>query len=328
MICAALIFVMVVLGGITRLTDSGLSMVHWEPLAGVIPPISTNDWQMEFNHYQATPEYQSINPRMTVTEFKKIFYFEYAHRMLGRVIGIVFLFPFLYLYFRKRIENRAVPRYLLMFILGGLQGLLGWYMVQSGLVDVPNVSHYRLTAHLAAAIVIYSYIVWVAFPLLSRKEVRKLPSAVGGKAIGTTLLIFATLLSGGFVAGLNAGFVFNTFPLMAGQVVPSGYFGLDPWWRNFFDNVPAVQFNHRYIGMVTYAVVWYFVLQAWNDVVLKRHHLALSLLLLTATVQGLLGVSTLLLHVPVLIAAAHQGVALLLLTFALYLTYLTRCQID
>ena len=153
-------------------------------------------------------------------------------------------------------------------------------------------------------------------------------SAVGGSAIAAALLIFLTLLSGGFVAGLKAGFAFNTFPLMAGQFVPPGYFALDPVWRNFFDNIPAVQFNHRYIGMVTYLMLWIFALRAWGDVVLGRHRLALVLLLLTATAQGLLGIATLLLHVPVVLAAAHQGVALLLLTFALYLAYLARRQVD
>jgi cytochrome c oxidase assembly protein subunit 15 len=319
---------MVLLGGVTRLTGSGLSMVHWEPLAGVIPPFSEADWQAEFDHYRGTPEYAKVNRGMIIAEFKTIFYFEYAHRMLGRAIGVVFLLPFLYLYFRRRIANRAVPRYLFMLVLGGLQGLLGWYMVQSGLVDLPRVSQYRLTAHLVAAVVIYSYILWVAFPLVLRKDDRTEPSAVGGSAIVVALLIFITLLSGGFVAGLKAGFAFNTFPLMAGQFVPPGYFALDPVWRNFFDNIPAVQFNHRYIGMVTYLMLWIFALRAWGDAVLGRHRRALVLLLLIATTQGLLGIATLLLRVPVVLAAAHQGVALLLLTFALYLVYLARRPVD
>ena len=323
-VCALLIFAMVVLGGVTRLTGSGLSMVHWEPLAGVIPPLSETDWQAEFDHYRETPEYAKVNRGMIIAEFKTIFYFEYAHRMLGRGIGVVFVLPFLYLYFRRRIENRAVPRYLFMLVLGGLQGLLGWYMVQSGLVDLPHVSQYRLTAHLVAAVVIYSYILWVAFPLVLRKDDRVGSSAVGGSAIAAVLLIFVTLLSGGFVAGLKAGFAFNTFPLMAGQFVPRGYFALDPAWRNLFDNIPAVQFNHRYLGVVTYLMLWIFTLRAWGDVVLGRHRLVLVLLLLTATAQGLLGIATLILHVPVMLAVAHQGVALLLLTFALYLTHLAR----
>jgi cytochrome c oxidase assembly protein subunit 15 len=316
---------MVVLGGVTRLTGSGLSMVHWEPLAGMIPPLNETDWQVEFNHYRATPEYAMVNHDMIIAEFKTIFYFEYAHRMLGRGIGVVFVLPFLYLYFRRRIENQAVPQYILMFVLGGLQGLLGWYMVQSGLVDLPHVSQYRLAAHLAAAVVIYSYVLWVAFPLVSRKKNdRSGPSAVRGTAIAAMLLIFLTLLSGAFVAGLKAGLAFNTFPLMAGQFVPPEYFALDPLWRNFFDNIPAVQFNHRLIGMFAYLMLWIFAMRAWGDVVLGRHRLVLVLLLLVATSQGLLGIATLLLYVPVVLAAAHQGVALLLLTVTLYLVYLSR----
>jgi cytochrome c oxidase assembly protein subunit 15 len=319
---------MVVLGGVTRLTGSGLSMAHWEPLAGVIPPVSEVDWQSEFDNYRATPQYVKVNRGMSVAEFKTIFYFEYAHRMLGRVIGVVFLLPFLYFYFRRRIENRAVPRYLLMFVLGGLQGLIGWYMVKSGLVDVPRVSQYRLCAHLMAAIAIYSYILWVAFPMLSRNYYQAGPSQVGGLAITAAVLIFITLFSGSFVAGLKAGQVFNTFPLMAGQFIPPGYFALDPVWRNFFDNVSTVQFNHRYIGVITYLILWFFVVRAWRDVVFERHRLTLILLLLTATAQGFLGIATLLLRVPVALAAAHQGVALLLLTFAIYLVYLGRRQVD
>jgi len=326
-LCAFLIFVMVSLGGVTRLTGSGLSMVHWEPLSGVIPPISEADWQDEFSNYRATPEYGKVNLGMDVDEFKTIFYFEYTHRMLGRLIGLVFLLPFMYFYFRRRIEKRVASRYLIMLILGGLQGLLGWYMVQSGLVDVPTVSHYRLTAHLAAAILIYSYILWMAFPLLLPRGVREYKSGVGGKAVITMLIILLTLLSGGFVAGLKAGHVFNTFPLMAGHIIPVGYFLMDPWWRNLFDNIPAVQFYHRYLGILTFISVCLFVFNAWRDLIMKRHHWALTSLLLIVTIQGLLGISTLLLHVPVVMATAHQGAGLLLLTVALYIVYLTGGKI-
>ena len=198
-------------------------------------------------------------------------------------------------------------------------------MVKSGLVDVPHVSHYRLTAHLAAAVLIYSYILWVAFPLLSRRCVNMASSTVRRLAIISVSLVFITLLSGCFVAGLKAGHAFNTFPLMAGKFFPTGYFALEPFWRNLFDNIPSVQFNHRYIGLLTYLSLCLFIFRAWSDGALKRHRLALSSLFIAVTVQGLLGIVTLLLHVPVVIAAAHQGVALLVLTFVLYLTYLARC---
>lgn len=323
-LCAVLIFAMVVLGGVTRLTGSGLSMVDWKPISGVVPPISNRDWQAEFDNYRKTPEYLEINRGMDIESFKAIFYFEYAHRMLGRIIGVIFLLPFIYFWITRRIETREVPRYLVMLVLGGLQGLLGWYMVQSGLVDVPHVSHYRLTAHLASAFFIYSYILWIAFPLLIPKGTSEGVSNAKGKVIVMTLIIFLTLLSGGFVAGLKAGHAFNTFPLMAGQIVPDGYLAIEPWWKNIFDNIPTVQFNHRYLGILTYLSVCIFVLNSWRDAVLRQHHVALTLLLVAVTMQGLLGVSTLILHVPITIAAAHQGVGLLLLTSALYLIYLTR----
>jgi len=315
---------MVVLGGVTRLTGSGLSMVDWKPISGVIPPMSNQAWELEFDNYRQSPEYAEINRGMDIAAFKTIFYFEYAHRVLGRFIGVVFLLPFIYFWIKRRIDSREVPRYIIMFVLGGFQGLLGWYMVQSGLVDVPQVSQYRLTAHLAAAFVIYSYILWMTFPLLIPKSASEEASTVGRGAIVMTLIIVVTLLSGGFVAGLKAGHAFNTFPLMAGQIIPSGYLSIDPWWRNLFDSIPAVQFNHRYLGIFTYLAACIFVLSSWSDVILKKHRIVLALFLLTVTVQGLLGVSTLILHVPVVLAAAHQGVGLLLLTFALYLTYITR----
>jgi cytochrome c oxidase assembly protein subunit 15 len=294
----------------------------------VIPPISANDWRAEFDHYQGAPEYQSINRGMTIDEFKTIFYYEYAHRILGRSIGVVFLLPFLYLFWRQRIEVGAVPKYLLMFLLGGLQGLLGWYMVKSGLVDVPHVSQYRLTAHLATAVAIYVYILWVAFPLLSSDQSNGGPSVRRGFAIVVTLLVFLTMLAGGFVAGLKAGYAFNTFPLMAGQFLPPGYLALDPVWRNFFENIATVQFNHRLLGMGTYLLVLVFVARAWGDAVFGRHQLVLALFVVIATAQVALGISTLVLHVPVALAAAHQGTALLLLTVGLYLVFLAGRRED
>ena len=325
-VCCLLIFAMVVLGGVTRLTGSGLSMVDWQPISGIIPPFNQTQWEEEFAAYRESPEYLEINRGMDLNAFKTIFYFEYAHRMLGRFIGIAFLLPFAYFWLRRKINNRDVPRYVIMFILGGFQGLLGWYMVQSGLVDIPHVSQYRLTAHLAAALFIYGYILWMAFPLLCPKRSSLEASSVGGKAMAMMIFIAVTLLSGGFVAGLNAGHAFNTFPLMGGQIIPSGYFSLNPWWKNLFDNIPSVQFNHRYLGILTYIIVCVFILSSWKDNILKYHRWVLSLLLLSVSIQGALGILTLLLHVPVVIATAHQAVGLVVLTVTLYLVYLTRSR--
>ncbi|MBO68445.1 MAG: heme A synthase [Acidiferrobacteraceae bacterium] len=326
LVSAVLVFVMVVLGGVTRLTGSGLSMVDWEPISGVIPPISSAEWQAEFENYQMTPEYIRKNHGMALSEFKRIFYFEYAHRMLGRTIGLVILLQLIFFYFTRRIDNTSARKYILMLLLVGLQGLLGWYMVKSGLVDIPQVSQYRLTAHLGAAILIYSYILWSAFAMLVPARESRAKSQVVGLMVGVVIVILITLLSGGFVAGLKAGHAFNTFPLMSGEFLPPGYFTLAPWWRNLFENVLAVQFNHRYIGIITYLILWICAVRGWNDIALKPHRVALAFLVLIGTTQGALGLAALLLHVPIVIAVAHQAVALLLLTNALYLAYLSRSR--
>ncbi|MDH3441694.1 MAG: COX15/CtaA family protein, partial [Gammaproteobacteria bacterium] len=212
LVCCALVFVMVVLGGVTRLTGSGLSMVDWRPVTGILPPLSDAAWQETFEMYQATPEFQKVNSDMDVNDFKGIFWLEYLHRLLGRTIGIVFLLPFLFYAWRGYIRRDEWPKYTAMFVLGGLQGVLGWYMVKSGLVDNPNVSQYRLTAHLVAAFMIYAYMFWVAMSLLY-------PSTSAdrhpwyGKTLALTTLITITVISGGFVAGLKAGKIYNTFPM-------------------------------------------------------------------------------------------------------------------
>ena len=213
LVCCALIFAMVVLGGITRLTGSGLSMVDWRPVTGLLPPLTDADWQTTFELYQQSPEYQKVNSHMDVADFKNIFWLEFLHRQLGRIIGLVFLLPFVVFCSKGYIARQEWPKYTLMFVLGGLQGVLGWYMVKSGLIDNPYVSQYRLTAHLVAAFLIYSYMFWVA---LSR-----LYPAAGterhpwfGKTLALTVLILLTIVSGGFVAGLKAGKIYNTFPMM------------------------------------------------------------------------------------------------------------------
>ena len=322
LLCCALIFAMVVLGGVTRLTGSGLSMVRWEPLSGVIPPLNLAAWQAEFVHYRQFPEYQKVNVGMTLAGFKTIFYFEFAHRLLGRTIGLVFLLPFLYFLWRRRLPRSLAPHLVVMFVLGALQGLLGWYMVKSGLADVPHVSQYRLTAHLAAAILIYLYMLWVAFSLLAsnRPRIALAPYRTFAAVLG--VLAVATVLSGGFVAGLKAGHAFNTFPLMAGQWFPPGYIMLEPAWRNFFENIPTVQFNHRVLAITTYLLVLAFTGKAWRDMQLTGQRKPLGLLALVATLQVALGIATLLLHVPVTLAASHQGVALLLLSVMLYVIFI------
>ena len=322
--CCALVFSMVVLGGVTRLTGSGLSMVEWEPVSGILPPRREAGWEAEFARYRESPQYQEVNVGMTLAEFKVIFWFEYAHRLLGRALGLVFLVPFLYFFIRGKIERSLVPRLVLVFIIGGLQGLLGWYMVKSGLIDNPHVSQYRLAAHLTVAVAVYGYMLWVALDLLVRPSsatagIRATTGAPKLKQVAVFVisLILVTMISGAFVAGLKAGLAYNTFPKMGDAWVPAGLFVLDPLYRNFFENIVTVQFQHRVLaGLVLASVLvfWFLV---------KRHAFSQStrfgshVLLASALSQIGLGIGTLLLYVPTPLAAAHQANALLLLTVAL-----------
>ncbi|MCP3674548.1 MAG: heme A synthase, partial [Gammaproteobacteria bacterium] len=248
---ASVIFFMIILGGATRLTHSGLSMVDWNPIMGVVPPMNETQWAQTFERYKEFPEYQKINTGMSLDEFKSIFYFEYFHRVLGRLIGLLFLVPFLFFWFRGRIRRSMLGQMITMFFLGGMQGLLGWYMVKSGLVNDPQVSQYRLTAHLLAAVTIYIYILWVAFGLQKKSSIVILETS-GKKlyryAIGLTALIVFMISTGGFVAGTKAGYAFNTFPLMGDKFIPSGMYTLQPFWLNWFENIAAIQFNHRMIA--------------------------------------------------------------------------------
>ena len=322
LVCAVLIFSMVILGGVTRLTGSGLSMVNWHPINGVIPPLTELAWQEEFTNYQQSPEFTKINRDMTVADFKQIFLFEYSHRILGRLIGLVFLIPFLYFLFTKKIRPGLTPQLIVMFFLGGLQGLLGWYMVKSGLVDNPHVSQYRLTAHLIAAILIYAYILWTAMTLLNRNpRVPKSESTNPGfrRAVHyLMLMVVVTILSGGFVAGLKAGLIFNTFPLMDGQWIPSGIATLSPFYLNLFENMVTVQFDHRLLAISTGVLLLIYWLFSKFQGLDGSTSWSFNLVALMVIVQITLGISTLLLHVPVWLAASHQAGALLLFTAVLF----------
>lgn len=321
LLVCALIFAMVVLGGVTRLTGSGLSMVHWQPIKGVLPPMNQADWQELFQRYQEFPEFQKINRHMDLEDFKGIFWLEYLHRILGRIIGLAFLLPFLVLLFLKRIPRSLTPQLAVMFILGGLQGLMGWYMVKSGLVDNPHVSQYRLTAHLMLAVLIYGYILWTALGLMrNRLGPRDAPGALRGFSVLLTALVVLTMAAGGFVAGLKAGLAYNTFPLMGGQLVPDGMFVLEPWFMNLFENITTVQFNHRVLGLTTalaVLVVWFL---ARGRTLTTATRFGLHAVLAMAVVQAGLGIATLLQHVPVALGALHQAGALTLFTLALYVT--------
>lgn len=319
----ALLFLMVLLGGVTRLTGSGLSMVDWRPVVGWLPPLTDVEWQQSFAMYQQSPEFQKINSHMDVSDYKGIFWLEYLHRLLGRLIGVAFLVPFIVFAVKGYIGKQDWPKYLLMFVLGGLQGLLGWYMVKSGLVDNPHVSQYRLTAHLVAALLIYAYMFWVALSLLYPRSGEQAHPWFG-RTLGLTVLIVATIVSGGFVAGLKAGKIYNTFPMMGEHWIPPGLSALEPFWRNLTENMTTVQFDHRLLAITTFmAIVLYWLRSRTADLPVHAGK-ATNALLHTGILQLALGIVTLVLAVPIALGAAHQGVAMLLLTIALYLVHSLR----
>ena len=320
LVCCALVFVMVVLGGVTRLTGSGLSMVDWRPVTGVLPPLSDEAWQRTFEMYQQSPEFQKVNSDMDVEGFKGIFWLEYLHRLLGRTIGVVFLVPFLIFVWKGAIRRDEWLKYGAMFVLGGLQGVLGWYMVKSGLVDNPHVSQYRLTAHLVAAFLIYAYMFWVAMSLLypDRSEDRH---PWYGRTVALTALISITVISGGFVAGLKAGKIYNTFPMMGDYWIPPDVMALEPWWRNPFDNMATVQFDHRVLAITTFLLIILFWWRIPKDDLPASAKKGVNALLHTGILQVALGIATLLLVVPISLAATHQAVAMLLFTVALFLCH-------
>jgi cytochrome c oxidase assembly protein subunit 15 len=318
--CAAVIFGMIVLGGVTRLTDSGLSMVEWKPLMGVIPPLSQEAWQETFDKYRLYPEYQKINKGMSLDDFKSIFMFEYLHRVLGRVIGVIFFFPMVYFAFKGRVKAGIMPKLWLLFLLGGAQGLMGWYMVKSGLVDRPDVSQYRLTAHLGLAMLIYGLMLWLVFDL--RHPKRGLAQGRFARFSKVLLgLVFLMILSGGLVAGTDAGFAYSTWPLMGDSFVPEGLYSGSPAWLAMFEDITTIQFNHRIFAYALSVIILVFSIQVLRAGVEARGRLAIIFLLLALTVQVALGISTLLLHVPIALAAGHQAGAVLLLTATLYATH-------
>ncbi len=320
-ICLGLIFIMVILGGVTRLTGSGLSMVTWHP-TGMLPPFGNDQWHAEFELYQQFPEFQKINSDLTLEGFKSIFWFEYSHRMLGRLIGLVFLLPFAYFCLRGMIKPGLIPRLVIMFVLGGFQGLLGWYMVKSGLVSNPHVSQYRLTAHLLSAILIYGFILWTIFNLTNKDGYRRLAEssvAAWRKAsLGLICLVLLTIVSGGFVAGLKAGLIFNTFPLMGGNFIPEGIGALSPWYLNPLENLVTVQFDHRWLAIGTglLLIVWYTRGRSHFDQ--SRLQRGFKLVGMMVILQLILGIATLLLQVPVVLGALHQAGALVLFSVLLF----------
>ena len=257
-----MVFAMVILGGAVRLTGSGLSMVDWRPLMGILPPLSDAAWEHVFSRYREFPEYQLVNRGMSLDEFRFIFYMEYLHRLLGRLVGLVFAIPFFYWLVRGLLPEWLRPRLWLALLLGGAQGLMGWYMVKSGLVDDPHVSQYRLTAHLMLAVFIYYWLLTLAFRLIwsgaSIPLFLRLQDRLSQWGIALTVLIFAMIGTGGFMAGTRAGFIYNTWPKMGNSWAPEQIWAMVPWWRNLTENPMGIQFVHRWLAvLVLLAVISY-----------------------------------------------------------------------
>ena len=317
--CSVVVLGMILLGGTTRLTHSGLSMVEWKPLIGIIPPLSEEAWINVFEKYKQFPEYQKINLGMDLGEFKSIFMFEYLHRVLGRLIGVFFFVPFVYFAIRGRIRAGLMPKLVLMFFLGGLQGLLGWYMVKSGLVNDPHVSQYRLTAHLGAAVLIYGYMLWVAFDLLlpATGEQNQGAAKYGPWSLALVVLVFLMILSGGLVAGTRAGFAYSTWPLMGNSFIPPGLYSSS---LAMFEDITTIQFNHRMFAYLLFILISIFSWLVYRSRVSAEASRGVIVLMLVLLAQVILGISTLLLHVPVVVAVAHQGVAILTFTAILFVS--------
>jgi cytochrome c oxidase assembly protein subunit 15 len=326
--CCAFVFAIVVVGGITRLTHSGLSIVQWQPVAGVLPPLDDAEWQAEFARYQTSPEYRLRNSDMTLAGFKRIFWWEYGHRLLGRVIGVVFLFPFLWFLARRSISWPIAWRLAGIFALGGLQGALGWFMVKSGLVDDPRVSSVRLAAHLGTAFLIYGAMLWLALGLVAGLRRREPPHPARAHAGALAAMVFVMVLTGALVAGIHAGAAYNTWPTMNGDFIPPGLWVIDPWWMNLVNNITLVQLDHRLLAYAVAIVAWTL---AWRVLRspssrMKERRWAWALAIAVA-LQIVAGITTLLMHVPIALAAIHQSGAVIVYTCALGLLHaLTRTE--
>ncbi len=313
-VCAATILGMILLGGVTRLTESGLSMVDWRPIMGVIPPMTEAQWLETFAAYQQYPEYQKINQGMDLDGFKQIFLFEYLHRVLGRLIGLMYFVPLVVFALRKMITPQLLPTLSVLLILGAAQGLLGWYMVKSGLVDRPSVSQYRLTAHLGVAVAIYALMMW----LVLRVSAGVSPALKHVSASGWVLVlgVYTLILSGGFMAGTDAGFAYPTWPMMGETFVPMGYYA--EGWSATFEGVATIHFNHRMLAYGVALLVLVLSVQSLRNSDQPRVKRGAGLMLLALTLQLALGIGTVLTQVAIPIAATHQVGAVLLLTAVLY----------
>jgi heme a synthase len=309
------IFALVLVGGATRLTDSGLSITEWKPVHGVIPPLSEAEWQEEFAKYQQIPEYQTINKGMTIDAFKSIFWWEWAHRLLARATGFVFAIPLAFFWLTGRLESMLKPRLLGILALGGFQGFVGWWMVSSGLTERTDVSQYRLATHLVIASLIFASTAWVARGLA---QYTQRPALDGTRRFAgfLVLLVLLQIYLGALVAGLDAGLSYNTWPKMDGAWIPGGLLNIEPMWRNFFESPKTVQFIHRCGAYLLFAMALIHMIRAMASEPGTTHARRSVVLFLLVTAQAAIGITTLLTMVHLHVALMHQGMALIVLFFA------------
>lgn len=318
-LCLILIALMVCVGGVTRLTESGLSIVEWKLISGTLPPMNAQAWQTEFDAYKLTPQFKQVNANFTIADFQQIFWLEYIHRLLGRIIGLAVFLPLVYLTLRRALPRPLFKRMVAVTILVAAQGTVGWVMVASGLHDEPRVEPLKLALHLLLAFSVFALLLWTRWQVTATPRLpAPRPVAIAARAL--LALVVLQITFGALVAGLRAGYYFNNFPLMDGQLIPAGLGDLTPWWRNHLENIMTVQFQHRIGAFAVFFGVLGFVIYSWKKI---PHHRLLKSLVHVVILQFILGVATLLSTVDIALASMHQLVALLLFSLLIRLVYLT-----
>tara|TARA_B100001250_G_C19743782_1_gene764274 strand:+ start:39 stop:1052 length:1014 start_codon:yes stop_codon:yes gene_type:complete len=319
------LFLMIIIGGTTRLTDSGLSMVSWKPITGIFPPVGLEEWQNSFNDYKSFPEYKIINYNISLSEYKSIYYWEYLHRLLGRIIGLLFLIPFLYFLYKGFLNKQLIKKLLILFFMGGFQGFLGWYMVKSGLVDIPHVSHYRLALHLSLAFFILSYIYKLKLSLLVTKLSKDCNYKYYDRLISIIIgLLFIQIVYGAFNAGLKTVNTVNTFPFYNGFIFPSSNISFDSFWLFFFENHYGVQIIHRFLGLMIMGLIMFFSYK--SSMSNSRIKLESQYLIVLILFQCIVGILTLISDASIVFALLHQFLAILTILFTIKIKHKLRYE--
>ena len=322
-----MVFLIIIIGGLTRLTDSGLSMVDWQPLLGTIPPLNNSQWLNVFNDYKLSPEFLYVNKNMTLDEFKYIFWWEWFHRFFARLIGIVFIIPFIYFFLKKYLNSFFYKRFTIIFGLGLIQAFVGWWMVKSGLVDDPYVSPYRLTFHLTNAVIMYSLLLWTSIEYYYLTSIRFIYFKTKESLILLSiLLVFITILSGGFMAGSHAGQSFNTYPLMNGKIIPDDIYFDNLGILNIFENTVTINFNHRWIATLTFIYTFSLFTYLIFNKIIKLSNRIIFIVLIILILQFLLGIMTLLSNVAIHYGSLHQTNSIALLSILLFAYFKSKIK--